>query len=38
MHLDDTMAIVSYYYELDCTMFGSRMTLSGRDLFTLVKE
>jgi hypothetical protein len=35
---NDTCAVVTYYYEMDCTFQGVRMTLAGRDMLTLVKE
>ena len=31
-------AVVSYYYDLDCTLTGQRQQLQGRDLFFLVRE
>jgi len=35
---DGSCAVVTYYYEMDVEMRGQRMTLSGRDMFTLVNE
>ena len=31
-------AVVSYYYDLDCTLGGQRLQLQGRDLFFFVRE
>lgn len=31
-------AVVSYYYDLDCTLGGGRLRLQGRDLFFFVRE
>ena len=31
-------AVVSYYYDLDCTIGGGRQRLQGRDLFFFVRE
>jgi len=38
LYADDTCAVVTYYYEMDVTMNGMRLSLAGRDMMTLVKE
>ena len=38
LYADDRVAIVTYYYEMDCIMGGQQMHLTGRDMLTLVNE
>ncbi|MEK6616045.1 MAG: nuclear transport factor 2 family protein [Bacteroidota bacterium] len=36
--LNDTVAVVSYYFDMAFEMNGNNITMSGRDLFTLINE
>ncbi|MEZ5357857.1 MAG: nuclear transport factor 2 family protein [Candidatus Zixiibacteriota bacterium] len=38
MYNDDTVAIVSYYYDIAYKQRGRSLDSTGRDLFTLIKE
>jgi len=38
LYHDDTLAIVSYYYDISYKQRGRSVDITGRDLFTLIKE
>ncbi|RQV99977.1 nuclear transport factor 2 family protein [bacterium] len=38
LYNNNSMAIVTYYFEITCSQAGQSLTSSGRDMFTLVKE
>ncbi len=38
LYHDDTLAIVSYYYDISYKQRGRSIDITGRDLFTLIKE
>lgn len=38
VQIHNDMAIVSYYYEMDCNMGGGDIRLEGRDLLTLIRN
>ncbi|MCK5124735.1 MAG: nuclear transport factor 2 family protein [candidate division Zixibacteria bacterium] len=38
LYHDDTLAIVTYYYDISYKKRGESVDITGRDLFTLIKE
>lgn len=38
LFLNNTAAVVSYYFDIDYEMNGKKVSISGRDLFTFILE